>query len=283
MMNLSMARTDRDTAGLVTALRDQRTLLRNACRGFDEGSHPEAQNIAVRLRVLLHDTDKSHSTLGQLGVKERLPYLDTNSAETPPEVIRLDGGLCMISANVSADGGTSRYTAPLEDLSPERLHPPQAFIDWWTRPVVEDDHGRPISRRQFVLWLANEEGGAHVAKSVDDTYAELSTAGVSRFAPPEGDDPRFRDLVAPTVRQIAYEVESTLDDHLVEETAPIGVSVRDPICSLSIDEEVVVGRNDPCPCGNGEKRKKCFDLREPRRRISMSQLLAEMPPTPPLS
>lgn len=278
-----IARTSRDTAGLIAKLRDQRTLLRSACRSFDEGSHPEAQNIALRLRVLLHDTRASHSTLGQLGVKDRLPYLDTNGAEGPPGVIQLGSGLCIISANFSPDGGTSRYAAPLENLAPDRVHPPQAFADWWSVPIVDDDHGRPISRRQFVLWLANEEGGAHVATDVDGTYTELSTAGVSRFAPPEGGDPRFRDLVAPTVRQIAYEVESTLDGHLVEESDPVGVSIRGPICSLSIDEKVTVGRNDPCPCGSGTKLKKCFDLREPRRQITMSDLMAELPPVPPLS
>jgi len=259
-----MARTSRDTAGLVKALRDQRTLLRNARRAFDEGSHPEAQNIAARLRVLLHDTRLSHSLLGQLRVKERLPYLDTNSAEMPAEVIQMGGGLCMISAMLGPeDTASSRYRAPLDVLAPDRIHPPQAFVDWWGDPVVDDDRGRPISRRQFVLWLANEEGGAHIDPTIDDTYAELSTAGVSRFAPAEGDDPLFRDLVAPTVRQIAYEVETTLDNHLIEETEPsVQVSVRDPIC----------------PCGSGEKRGRCFDLRQPRRRVSMSELMAELPP-----
>jgi SEC-C motif len=228
---------------------------------------------------LLHDTQSSHSLLGQFGVKERLPYLDTSSAEMPAEVIHMGGGLCMISAQLGPPGAaTSRYTAPLNNLAPDRVHPPQAFVDWWGDPVVDDDHGQPISRRQFVLWLANEEGGAHVDPSVDDTYAELSTAGVSRFVPPKGNDPRFRDLVAPTVRQIAHEVEWTLDDHLVEELDPLaGVSVRNPICSLSIHEKVTVGRNDPCPCGSGEKRKKCLDLRQPRRRISMAELMAELP------
>jgi hypothetical protein len=276
-----MARTSRGTAGLVKALRDQQTLLRSACRGFDEGSHPEAQNIAGRLRVLLHDTKLSHSLLGQLGVKERLPYLDTSSAELPPEVIHMGAGLCMISAQLGP-GGHSKYAAPLGIQAPDREHPPQAFVDWWAEPVVDDDHGRPISRRQFVLWLANEEGGMHVDPSVDDTYTELSAAGVSRFAPPEGSDPRFRDLVAPTVRQIAYEVESILNDHLVEEQDPsVGISIRDPICSLSIHKKVTVGRNDPCPCDSGQKRKKCFDLRQPRRRISLAELQAELPPSAP--
>jgi hypothetical protein len=282
MVTLPMAKSSRDTAGLVAKLKDQRTLLRNACRGFDEGSHPEAQNIAVRLRVLLHDTRKSHSLLGQLGVKERLPYVDTNGAEGPPGSIQMGGGLCIISANLTPDGGTSRYTAPLGDLAPDRFHPPQAFVDWWSIPVVDDDHGRPVSRRQFVLWLANKEGGAHIDPDVDDTYAELSTTGGSQFAPPEGDDPVFRDLVAPTVRQIAYEMEATLEA-LVEETDPIDVSIRGAICSLPIDEKVTVGRNDPCPCEGGAKRKKCFDLREPRRQITMTDFLAELHPTPPPS
>jgi ferredoxin-like protein FixX len=95
-----MARTSRDTGGLI-----------------------------AKLRVLLHDTRASHSTLGQLGVKDRLPYLDTNGAEGPPGVIQLGSGLCIISANFSPDGGTSRYAALLENLAPDRVHPTQAFAD----------------------------------------------------------------------------------------------------------------------------------------------------------
>jgi hypothetical protein len=274
-----MARTKRDAAGLLAALRDQRELLDNASKSYDGGSHAEAKNLATRLRVLLHDHGRnSRSVLAQLGVKERLPYLDTSHAEPPPGVIVMGGGLCMISAHLApGDAGFSRYAPPLGDLSPDRQHPPQAFVDWWTDPVVADDHGRPISRRQFVLWLAEQDGGAHVDPSVDESYAELSTTGVSTFSPPESQDPRFRDLVAPSVRQIAYELQVTLDSHLFEDSGSAsGVAVRDPICSLSIHAPPDVGRNDPCPCESGLKRKKCFGLRESRRRMSLADLEAEL-------
>jgi hypothetical protein len=52
--------------------------------------------------------------------------------------------------------------------------------------------------------------------------------------------------------------------------------VRNPICSLSIHESVTVGRNDPCPCRSGLKRKKCFDRRQPRRRMKLEELVGDV-------
>jgi hypothetical protein len=269
-------RVGRNPDEFLRALRDQRELLRNAAARYDAGSEAEAKNLAVRLRVLLHDgKGRGASLLGQLGVKDRLPYLDTALAEHPPEAPMLHGGLCMIRANLGPNA-TSRYVAPLDRLSEDRQHPPQAFVDWWLYEVVTDDSSRPISRADFVLWLANQDGGAHIDASLDAEYAGLSRRGVSSFQPIAGDDPRLKDLAAPSVRQIAYEFERTLDEQLIEDPSTrLGVAIRDPICSLSIHDNPDAGRNDPCPCGSGLKLKRCFGLRQPRKRRTLDELLAE--------
>jgi hypothetical protein len=237
---------------------------------YDAGSEVEAKNIAVRLRVLLHDTDRSHSLLSQLGVKESLPYLDTTNVEMPPEIPRLDAGLCMIHSQLGEDGH-SRYVPAMRNMDPDRSHPPQAFVDWWSESVVLDNSGEPIRRRDFVLWLANEDGGAHVGTSLRGSYADLSKMGLVSFRPELGDDPKFKDLSSPSVRQIAFELEKTLDGALHEEGGAL--TVRQPICSLPIATDVGAGRNDPCPCGSGLKTKRCFGLRRPRRRLTMADLM----------
>jgi hypothetical protein len=263
-------RVPRGYPDLLAALHDQRELLRNAAERYDGGSEAEAKNIAVRLRVLLHDTKNSHSLLTQLGVKERLPFLDTTNVEMPLGIPHFDAGLCMIHAQLG-DDGYSRYAPAMQNMDPERSHPPQAFVDWWSASVVIANSGEPVCRREFVLWLANEDGGAHVDSSLQGAYAELSKTGLVTFRPELGDDPKFKDLVSPSVRQIAYEVERTLDDSLYEEEGAL--KIRLPICSLPIATKVNTGRNDPCPCGSGLKTKRCFSMRRPRRRRSMADLM----------
>ena len=251
-------------------------LLRNAADRYDGGSEVEAKNLAVRIRVLAHDGAGSGSSLlTQLGVKERLPYRDTAVAEHPPEVIVLHAGLCMISATLSPDG-SSRYSAPLGDLSPDRRHPPASFVDWWLLPVLWDDHGNTFCRRDFVLSVCNTDGGAHHDHALDVAYAELTRKKALGFRPGGPDDALVPHVALPSVRQIAYELEQTLSEHLVEDPAtPLGIRVREPICPLSIRTSIAAGRNDPCPCGTGLKMRHCFGLRRPRRRITLEQLLAE--------
>jgi hypothetical protein len=266
---VALPRVPRKYPNLIRALKDQRELLRNAAERYDAGSEVEAKNIAVRLRVLLHDTRRSHSLLAQLDVKERLPYVDTSKVEMP-DVISLGAGLCMVRAELG-ENGYSRYVPTLEIADPERTHPPQAFVDWWSESIVTSNSGEPVCRRDFVLWLANEDGGAHVDPSLHGEYADLSTAGLTTFRPDLGEDPKFKDLVAPSVRQIAFELEKTLDTNLCEEKG--GLKIRGPICSLPITTKIDAGRNEPCPCGSGLKTKRCFATREPRRRMTMAELL----------
>lgn len=226
----------------------------------------------MRLRVLLHDTKNSHSLLAQLGVKERLPFLDTTNVEMPSEVLHLDAGLCTIHARLGEEP-ESRYVPAMRNMDPERSHPPQAFVDWWSTSIVTDNSGEPVCRREFVLWLANEDGGAHIDRSLRGAYVDLSRTGLVAFRPELGDDGKFRDLVSPSVRQIAFELEQTLDSSLLEEAGTL--KIREPICSLPIATKVEAGRNDPCPCGSGLKTKRCFSMRRPRRRRSLADVLGE--------
>lgn len=267
----------RDESEYPGAFRTQLELLGNAANGFDGGSLAEAQNLATRIRVLLHDgPGPGRSFLAQIGIKERLPYLDTAQAEDPPGVIGFGGGLCMISA-VMGDEGSSRYKAPLDRLAPERLHPLSAFVDWWQDEILADDRGNSFSRRAFVLAVANQDGGSHFDDTLDAAYAELTRdRSLTSFQPAPGGDESFKNIAPPTIRQIAYELQQTLASQVVDDPAvPFGLRVRAPICSLSIHTRVDAGRNDPCPCESGLKTKRCFALREPRRRRTMDDLLAE--------
>jgi hypothetical protein len=87
-----LQRVPRDAAEYLSGYRDQLRLLSDATQRFDEGSLVEVQNLATRIRVLVYDGGRGASFLRQLGVKERLPYLDTALAEPPEGVIAVGGG-----------------------------------------------------------------------------------------------------------------------------------------------------------------------------------------------
>jgi hypothetical protein len=279
LVSADRKRVPRDEGEYLGAFHTQLELLNNAAKGFDDGSLAEAQNLATRIRVLVYDgPGRGRSFLGQIGVKERLPYLDTAQAEDPPGVIGFGGGLCMISATVGPSEGSSRYSAPLDRLAPERLHPPSAFVDWWEDEVLADDRGNSFSRSAFVLAVANQDGGSHFDDTLDAAYAELTRdRSLSSFQPGPGGDESFKNIAPPTIRQVAYELEQTLTNEIVEDPeVPFGLRARQPICSLSIHTRVDAGRNDPCPCESGLKTKRCFELREPRRRRTIDDLRAEV-------
>ncbi|MBJ7353761.1 MAG: SEC-C domain-containing protein [Thermoleophilaceae bacterium] len=262
-----------DAKVLVNQYVSQCELLRRACIGFDEGNDVEALNIALRLRVLLHDTGNSKSLLGQLQIKDRLPYVDTLRAEMPEPVISIGSGLCLIEATLGPGSSGSRYKAPLAAEDPYRQHPPQAFVDWWREHLLASNSGKSVSRADFVLWLTNEAGGAHVDPSHEPAHLELSSGGFDGLQV-VSDNEVDHNLLYPTVRQIAYELETSLSNSVAFEEGEI--VLVDPICSLPIDSKLKLGRNDQCPCGSGKKYKLCFLKRRPRRKISIEELYAEM-------
>jgi hypothetical protein len=98
---------------------------------------------------------------------------------------------------------------PRVNAQPDRLQPTTApFNKWWEEVVIKDKTGTLFSRRDLVLAMANQEGGAHVDPHLDEQYARLTrfnsqgwrvrTVGTVR--PPDN------SLVAANVRQIAHEV-----------------------------------------------------------------------------
>ncbi|MDP9144928.1 MAG: SEC-C domain-containing protein [Actinomycetota bacterium] len=231
----------------------------------------------MRIRVLVHDGPNSVSLLTHLGVRDQLPYLDTASAEMAPPLIGFHGGLTMISAMLGPEGH-SKFAPPLANLAPDRHHPPATFVDWWNETIVADSRGNRFSRRAFVMPVANQDGGAHVDATIDAAYAALSRDhSHTTFMPEGGEDPHYKNMVLPSIRQIAYELEQTLSEQLVADPeGDLGLRIREPICSLSIHEQITTGLNDACPCGSGLKTKNCFGQRQPRRAWTMQDLAAEM-------
>jgi hypothetical protein len=234
-------------------LREQYGFLTRSAAAYDAGFEGEAMRLATTLRILLHDSSSSRSLLGQLQVKDALRFEDTAMYPNPRLIQK--AGLVIIQWTT---GTEVRHVAPLADLlSPDRIHPPLRFKRWWTVRVIEGSQGRSYSRRDLVLTMANQDGGAHVDPELDADYALLrrDSLGVThetnsgdaaegedgshdyvelavalqvgpdgrQLEPPEAirsGTPAMGNVAAASVRQIAYEVQTTLERRLARLLTP---------------------------------------------------------------
>lgn len=191
---------------LVDQLKKQLGFINRSCIAYDEGHEEDAIRIAVALRVLLHDTNKSISLFNLLGIKKikilssipspekNIFYIGGNLAATQMQVI--DGKIAKLSYIPYLGSRIEEFSSlPAED--------------WWTQAVyfIED---YKISRKDIILTAANKDGGAHVDLNYPTKYAKLmqgvltfsesSAPDVSQFAP----NAQYADL-----RQMGFEILSS--------------------------------------------------------------------------
>lgn len=244
-------------------LLEQLGFLEASAASFDAGFEGEAKRLAVTLRVLLHDTKKSNSLLGQLGMlghKFRDTAFDFNPENKMPH-----GGLVFIALGPPS----TRYVAMLDDLPEPNLKKKVEFDEWWNKPVFVDSQHRQLSRKQLILVAANQDGGAHVDPQLDGTYAALSKDNVLGWVVNDGKGETQMDgPEKAAIRQIAHETLKTLKpgyskkpQHqatmLVGGVSIVqGASVQTPKVQPSHSGKKV-GRNEACPCGSGKKYKRC--------------------------
>jgi hypothetical protein len=199
----------RSRTDLLDMLAENREFLQRSAYAFDHGYEAEAKRMAVVLRVLLHDTDLSHSLLKQLNVKTQMNFLDTAAPINPANLLPTPG-LVMMKMTRTSVGADGQYVAP---LGMERPHPPRlrTFAEWWRHPVMKVDG--TWSRKELVLTLANTEGGAHVDPDLNGRYESLAKANGIGWTASAGanSQPFAGNVVAVAVRQVAYEVVTTLD------------------------------------------------------------------------
>lgn len=195
-------------------LREQLEFLRASGEAFDAGRQAEAKRLATHIRILVHDTSKSVSLLQQLVQKERLRYVDTSHPPEPPGQIRIDAGLATVEMSFGPEG-TTRYRAPLGD---RERQPPKRFEMWWTITVLKDMKGNGFSRRDLVLALAHLDGGAHVDPELEAAYSELSRSNSIGFTFFDGGGNLLlvESPALANVRQIAWELQTTIEEQLAE-------------------------------------------------------------------
>lgn len=205
MSHKNAKRARRADRTLIASARSKPDLMNHLSRQFED----EALHLALVLRVLLHDTDQSHSLLGQLGMKNAIPFVDTANPIDPSNLLPTEG---LLMLRLDPSGAT--YVAPLGDGPPERYERTKPFDLWWTGPVSKTSDGRFFTRFDYVVrMVANREGGAHLDPTPDPDFQDFVRGNPFGWTW-EGGEPSPRrpagNEVLASIRQVAYEVDQTL-------------------------------------------------------------------------
>lgn len=205
-----MAKYKQSKEELCNHLAENLGFLKASASSFDAGFHGEAKRLALTIRVLVHDTDKSKSLLGLLGMKATMGFLDTAHDVNPKNLMSHHG---LVGLHLSAGGGG--YFAPLDEDMHGRPNRFVFFPDWWNKVVIIDSKKNRFSRRELVLALANKDGGGHVDPALDENYANLSRNNSVGWIVSNGTTEKPMEGVELfSVRQIAYELTASIERQL---------------------------------------------------------------------
>jgi hypothetical protein len=195
-------------AELRAQLKDQLAFIARSADAFDAGASEEAKRIATAVRVLVHDTRASTSLLRQLNLKGTL-FRDTAVPYNPANVI---GSQSLVRMRLTAHPGgkmAAVYEVPRDDRNPGRF---VAFDDWWNQVILADGTGMTLTRKDLILGLANQDGGAHVDPELESDYAAFARANAGGWVvrQADGSTEPLEVVERFSARQIAHEVLITL-------------------------------------------------------------------------
>jgi hypothetical protein len=236
----------------------QLRFIERSCGVYDEGYTDEAIQIAVRIRVILHPGGKKRKSLLQHLNSGRIPLLTTSEdVREFPGLIQHDG---LTSFRVSSDGEkVSSFDGPGEDNA---LYRDYIKADKWWQQGVLFAEGTRYSRRDVVLGVAEQEGGAHVAAEPTAEYQKLMTPGLTWDLVDVNDGVEtitpVGDLRFKYVRQMAYE--------LLNSPELLKLAGYSPTCPAKREEQPADAENEVQPAdgeGDGEAQDELAPLDEP--------------------
>jgi len=181
------------------------------------------------VRLLCHD-GQGRALLRQLGLIKSLAFHDT-AVDRDPRTSTWGATLCALALS---KGGGVLY-APGDDRPPNGMIGPVPFTQWWARPVLAlnptMNAAMPVhvsTRSDLVLWLANQDGGAHVDEMVDAAYDDTRRARAGTFRGTDGSETMLPTPVAASMRQVAHEMLVTLSEVVgVEPPTPVRPELPD--------------------------------------------------------
>lgn len=177
---------------------------------YDKGDLHFAQEIAVKLRVLFHDTQNSKSLLRQLKL-DHIMFTDTSSTYRSGNLMTHFG---LVKMHIDSKNAIARYIPSFEmkreDIIEWKMVP---FDNWWEgKEIIVDNLKNSYTRKRLILEVADTDGGAHIDSKLKEDYYRLSRENISGWwleYKASGKRIPMEDPVPPTIRQISYEVLKT--------------------------------------------------------------------------
>ena len=139
--------------------------LRRSCALYDQGYHDESIRMATSLRVLFHHTSKSTSLLNHLKQPD-IGMFSQGGLYRPGAILYDRFGLY--------GGEHVRRETPGSGMG---IVIPASY--WWG-DVILIHRGMEFTRKDFVLTIANKDGGAHVDDHIPANYDYIISKGVYR-------------------------------------------------------------------------------------------------------
>jgi hypothetical protein len=191
-------------AELMNHLKEHILFLSRSAKAFDDGMEGEAKRMAVSLRVLLHDAGNSHSLLDQLG--QKISFYNTANKYDPNNMLTHHG---LTALHVKSN--EAKHIAPLSNRHKDKTLRQTFFAEWWNEPVIVDKSKNKFSRRDLILSVVNQDGGAHVDPELDEAYAKLSRENTVGWVFTKGGRQYpVKPVELASIRQVCYEVLYTL-------------------------------------------------------------------------
>lgn len=236
---------------------EQLGFLQASSEAFDRGLVGEAKRMAVSIRVLVHDSTKSKSLLGQLNQKN-IQFYDSSFPYDPRSTFPYMG-LIAHSATLSNVSSVIKYAPILDMFAVGAMVRTTDFDTWWNAIIFVDGSGNRFTRKSIVLSVAEQDGGAHVDPLLNQAYADLSRNNSLGFIVPQGKEEWLQGAELASIRQITHEVlKSIIPGYSLKSNKPeLNKTVVTPPPATKASPQLFIGRNDHCICGSGKRYKHC--------------------------
>jgi len=184
---------------LIKQWKDQIEFISRSCEGFDSGLYSESKRIAVSLRILFHNTRSSQSLFSQLGYSNNFLFWSSGGLYTPSNL------LSSWSLLYYKNSGTETVYFPILMEKTGRTF----FLeldDWWNE-IIFDDKKYFMTRKDVILSVADQDGGAHVDPEFNESYSNITKNNSLGFlSDNEGNVFQTNNPIYASIRQIACEV-----------------------------------------------------------------------------